>query len=74
MALPASQRANKGFGFTPRQVTASGANPDRPLDHPPVVLEGKLVSEFDGAPVHGSACADGRAKCPAATGDVSGGE
>ncbi len=50
-AIPAAQRTLKGFGFTPKSVTASGANPDRPLDHPPVVLEGKLVSEFDGTPV-----------------------
>ena len=48
LALPASQRAN-GFGFTPKQRSANGANPDFPLDSPPVVLEGKLVRESDGA-------------------------
>ncbi len=48
LALPAKQRA-KGFGFTPKQLAVAGANPDRPLDHPPVVLEGHLVSELDGA-------------------------
>jgi hypothetical protein len=51
LALPASQRAS-GFGFTPKNVWASGANPDFPLDNPPVVLEGKLVRELDGALVH----------------------
>ncbi len=50
-ALPASQRTNKGFGFTPKPIAVAGTNPDRPLDHPSVVLEGKLVSEFDGTPV-----------------------
>jgi hypothetical protein len=48
LALPASQRAN-GFGFTPKYRSASGANPDFPLDNPPVELEGKLVCESDGA-------------------------
>ncbi len=50
-ALPASQRASPGFGFTPKRASAAGSNPDRPLDDPPVVLEGQLVSEFDGTPV-----------------------
>jgi hypothetical protein len=48
LALPASQRAN-GFGFTPKHTSANGANPDFPLDNPPVELEGKLVCEPDGA-------------------------
>ena len=48
LALPASQRAN-GFGFTPKHTSANGANPDFPLDNPPVELEGKLVREPDGA-------------------------
>ena len=47
LALPASQRAN-GFGFTPKHASASGADPDFPLDNPPVELEGKLVRESDG--------------------------
>jgi hypothetical protein len=38
-ALPADQRAH-GFGFTP--VTKENADPDYPLDHPGVVLEGSL--------------------------------
>ncbi len=50
-ALSEAQRTLKGFGFAPKSITAPGANPDRPLDHPSVVLEGKLVSEFDGTPV-----------------------
>jgi hypothetical protein len=48
LALPASQRAH-GFGFRPRHSSANGANPDLPLDNPPVELEGKLVRESDGA-------------------------
>jgi hypothetical protein len=48
LALPASQRAN-GFGFTPKHASTNGANPDLPLDNPPVELEGKLVRESDGA-------------------------
>ncbi len=48
LTLPASQRAN-GFGFTPKRAIANGANPDLPLDNPPVVLEGKLVRQSDGA-------------------------
>ena len=48
LALPASPRAND-FGFTPKQPSANGANPDFPLDNPPVVLEGKLVRQSDGA-------------------------
>jgi hypothetical protein len=48
LALPALQRAN-GFGFTPKHAPASGANPDFPLDNPPVELQGKLVREADGA-------------------------
>ena len=48
LALPASQRAH-GFGFTPKHASpASGADPDFPLDNPPVKLEGKLVRESDG--------------------------
>lgn len=48
LGLPASQRKNS-FGFTAKRRAAEGADPDRPLDNPPVVLEGKLVSESDGA-------------------------
>jgi hypothetical protein len=47
LALPASQRAN-GFGFTPKHASASGANPDFPLDEPPVKLAGNLVRDSDG--------------------------
>jgi len=47
LALPASPQA-EGFGFRPKQLHVAGANPDRPLDNPPVVLEGKLVRESDG--------------------------
>ncbi len=47
LALPASQRAH-GFGFRPRHTSANGANPDFPLDNPPVELEGKLVCQPDG--------------------------
>ncbi len=47
LALPASQRA-AGFGFTPQRVKVASANPDRPLDTPPIVLTGKLVRELDG--------------------------
>ena len=47
LALPAWQRAN-GFGFTPKNTSASGVNPDLPLDNPPVELGGKLVRELDG--------------------------
>ncbi len=47
LGLPASQRAS-GFGFTPKPSAANGANPDFPLDHPPVELEGKLVCVSDG--------------------------
>ena len=48
LALPAAQRA-QGFGVTPQQTAGNGANPDFPLDSPPVELEGKLVRESDGA-------------------------
>ena len=48
--LPAAQRDN-AFGFTAKQRATTGADPDRPLDDPPVVLEGKLVSQPDGAVV-----------------------
>lgn len=47
LGLPASQQ-NNSFGFTAKQSAAAGADPDRPLDNPSVVLEGKLVSELDG--------------------------
>ncbi|MCX6343439.1 MAG: glycoside hydrolase family 127 protein [Armatimonadetes bacterium] len=51
MSLSADQRKS-GFGFAPKKVSTKGANPDRPLDNPQVVLEGKLVNEFyGGAPV-----------------------
>jgi hypothetical protein len=48
LALPAAQRAN-GFGFKPKRASANVANPDFPLDNPPVELEGKLIRESDGA-------------------------
>jgi cold shock CspA family protein len=51
LALPAWNRA-QGFGFTPRHASAIGADPDFPLDNPPMELEGKLVRESDGALVH----------------------
>ena len=50
LGLPASQRDN-AFGFVARQRAATGTDPDRPLDDPPLVLEGKLVSAPDGVPV-----------------------
>jgi hypothetical protein len=48
LALPAGQAA-QGFGFTPQRASADGADPDFPLDNPPVELEGKLVRQSDGA-------------------------
>jgi hypothetical protein len=50
LGLPASQR-NSAFGFHARQCSVAGADPDRPLDNPPVVLEGNLVSKPGGVPV-----------------------
>jgi hypothetical protein len=48
LGLPASQR-NKAFGFAATRSANAGADPDRPLDSPPVVLQGALVSSPDGA-------------------------
>ncbi|MEI8042056.1 MAG: beta-L-arabinofuranosidase domain-containing protein [Verrucomicrobiota bacterium] len=48
LALPSSQRS-KGYGLRPRSLVATGVSPDRPLDNPPIVLEGKLVRESDHA-------------------------
>ena len=48
LGLPASQR-NNAFGFEAKQLAVTGADADRPLDNPPVVLKGNLVSEPDGA-------------------------
>jgi hypothetical protein len=47
LGLPATQR-NHAFGFAAKPVAVPGADQDRPLDNPPVVLEGKLVSSRDG--------------------------
>ncbi len=47
LALAASLRAN-GFGFAPKRPSANGANPDFPLDNPPMVLGGKMVRPSDG--------------------------
>jgi hypothetical protein len=49
VAIPNSHLRLKNLGFTPKKVAAKGAGTIRPLDNPPVVLEGELASASPGA-------------------------